>query len=70
MGILSIGDLLKSRLDEKIQENLILQDITRLHQDTGYLPEWDVERSVADYIEYLRADSSKTDNRPCGGSPP
>jgi len=32
VGILSIGDLLKSRLDEKIQENLILQDISRLHQ--------------------------------------
>jgi UDP-glucose 4-epimerase len=45
-------------------------DITRLHHDTGYLPEWDVERSVADYIEYFRADSSKTGNRPCGGSPP
>jgi CBS domain-containing protein len=32
VGILSIGDLLKSRLDEKIHENLILQDITRLHR--------------------------------------
>ena len=32
VGILSIGDLLKSRLDEKILENLILQDIARLHQ--------------------------------------
>jgi CBS domain-containing protein len=31
VGILSIGDLLKSRLDEKIQENLVLQDIARLH---------------------------------------
>ncbi len=30
-------------------------DITRLHQDTGFLPEWDVERSVADYIAYFRA---------------
>ncbi|MGH2861914.1 MAG: NAD-dependent epimerase/dehydratase family protein [Solirubrobacteraceae bacterium] len=30
-------------------------DITRLHQDTGYEPEWDVERSVADYIAYFRA---------------
>ena len=30
-------------------------DITRLHHDTGYLPEWDVERSVADYIAYFRA---------------
>lgn len=31
VGILSIGDLLKSRLDEKIHENLVLQDIARLH---------------------------------------
>ncbi|TXI84057.1 MAG: CBS domain-containing protein [Cupriavidus sp.] len=29
VGILSIGDVLKSRLDEKIQENLVLQDIAR-----------------------------------------
>lgn len=34
-------------------------DITRLHQDTGYLPEWDVERSVADYIAYFRAGNAK-----------
>ena len=30
-------------------------DIGRLHQDTGYAPEWDLERSVADYIAYFRA---------------
>jgi UDP-glucose 4-epimerase len=30
-------------------------NITRLHEDTGYLPEWDLERSVADYIAYFRA---------------
>ena len=34
-------------------------DITRLHQDTGYLPEWDVERSVADYIAYFRAGNTQ-----------
>jgi UDP-glucose 4-epimerase len=34
-------------------------DITRLHQDTGYLPEWDVERSVADYIAYFRAGNAQ-----------
>src|SRR6202020_826398 len=34
-------------------------EITRLHQDTGYLPEWDVERSVADYIAYFRAGNAK-----------
>jgi UDP-glucose 4-epimerase len=30
-------------------------DITRLHDDTGYLPQWDIDRSVADYIAYFRA---------------
>ena len=30
-------------------------DITWLHQDTGYIPRWDLERSVADYIAYFRA---------------
>src|ERR1700722_10668124 len=34
-------------------------DITRLHQDTGYLPQWDVERSVADYIAYFRAGNTQ-----------
>jgi UDP-glucose 4-epimerase len=34
-------------------------DITRLHQDTGYLPEWDIERSVADYIAYFRAGNTQ-----------
>jgi CBS domain-containing protein len=29
VGILSIGDVLKSRLDEKTTENLVLQDIAR-----------------------------------------
>ena len=39
-------------------------DITRLHQDTGYLPEWDVERSVADYIAYFRAETRGRAVRP------
>jgi UDP-glucose 4-epimerase len=30
-------------------------DISRLHADTGYIPEWDLERSVADYIAWFRA---------------
>jgi UDP-glucose 4-epimerase len=30
-------------------------DITRLQQDTGYKPEYDTERAVADYIAWLRA---------------
>ena len=34
-------------------------DITRLHDDTGYLPQWDVERSVADYIAYFRAGNAR-----------
>jgi UDP-glucose 4-epimerase len=29
-------------------------DITRLHEATGYLPQWDLERSVAHYIAYFR----------------
>jgi UDP-glucose 4-epimerase len=29
-------------------------DLTRLQQDTGYLPAYDVERGVADYIDWLR----------------
>jgi UDP-glucose 4-epimerase len=34
-------------------------DITRLHHDTGYEPEWDTERSVADYIAYFRAGNAQ-----------
>ncbi|WP_207945605.1 NAD(P)-dependent oxidoreductase [Actinomadura sp. 7K534] len=30
-------------------------DITRLQHDTGYKPEYDTERAVADYIAWLRA---------------
>jgi CBS domain-containing protein len=31
IGIVSIGDLVKSRLDETIQENNVLQEIARVH---------------------------------------
>jgi UDP-glucose 4-epimerase len=31
------------------------QDITRIHQDTGYQPAYDTERAVADYVSWLRA---------------
>ena len=31
IGVVSIGDIVKSRLHEKIQENGVLQDIARLH---------------------------------------
>ena len=30
-------------------------DITRLRQDTGYEPAWDLERAAADYIAWLQA---------------
>ena len=30
-------------------------DITRIHDDTGYLPEYDTERAAADYIAWLHA---------------
>jgi signal-transduction protein with cAMP-binding, CBS, and nucleotidyltransferase domain len=29
MGVVSIGDIVKSRLDEKTQENTVLQEIAR-----------------------------------------
>jgi CBS domain-containing protein len=31
IGVVSIGDIVKSRLNEKSQENAILQDIARIH---------------------------------------
>jgi CBS domain-containing protein len=31
IGIVSIGDVVKSRLDETMQENSVLQDIARVH---------------------------------------
>jgi nucleoside-diphosphate-sugar epimerase len=30
-------------------------DISRIHQDTGYQPEYGVERGMADYINWLKA---------------
>jgi CBS domain-containing protein len=35
IGIVSIGDIVKSRLDETIQENSVLQDIARVHWMTS-----------------------------------
>ena len=29
-------------------------DLTRIREDTGYVPEWDVERAIADYVAWLR----------------
>ena len=34
-------------------------DITRLHDDTGYQPEYDTARAVSDYIAWLRAGNSR-----------
>jgi UDP-glucose 4-epimerase len=34
-------------------------DITRLREDTAYRPEWDLERSVADYLAYFRAGNAR-----------
>ncbi len=34
-------------------------DITRLHDDTGYRPEYDTERAAADYIAWLRAGNER-----------
>lgn len=33
----------------------LVLDITRLREDTGYRPEYDTERAVADYLDWLRA---------------
>ena len=35
IGIVSIGDIVKSRLDETIQENTVLKDIARVHWLSG-----------------------------------
>jgi CBS domain-containing protein len=35
IGIVSLGDVVKSRLDETMQENSVLQDIARVHWLTG-----------------------------------
>ena len=34
-------------------------DITRLRDDTGYQPEYDTERAVADYMAWLRAGNDR-----------
>lgn len=34
-------------------------DITRLRDDTGYAPEYDTARSVADYLDWLRAGNDR-----------
>jgi UDP-glucose 4-epimerase len=37
----------------------IVLDITRLHDDTGYQPEYDTARAAADYIAWLQAGNSR-----------
>jgi UDP-glucose 4-epimerase len=37
----------------------IVLDITRLHEDTGYHPEYDTARAATDYIAWLRAGNSR-----------
>ncbi|MFC3502625.1 NAD-dependent epimerase/dehydratase family protein [Micromonospora krabiensis] len=34
-------------------------DITRLHEDTGFVPAYDTERAAADYIAWLRAGNDR-----------
>jgi UDP-glucose 4-epimerase len=34
-------------------------DITRIHDDTGYQPEYDTERAAADYINWLRTGNTR-----------
>ncbi len=34
-------------------------DITRIHDDTGYRPEYDTERAAADYIAWLRSGNER-----------
>ena len=34
-------------------------DITRLHDDTGFVPEYDTARAAADYIAWLRAGNER-----------
>lgn len=35
------------------------QDITRIHEDTGYSPEYDIESGVADYVAWLQAGNAE-----------
>jgi UDP-glucose 4-epimerase len=37
----------------------IYLDITRLHDDTGYRPAYDLERGIADYIDWLRSGNTR-----------
>ena len=34
-------------------------DLTRIREDTGYEPQWPVEKAIPDYIEWLKADNAE-----------
>jgi UDP-glucose 4-epimerase len=34
-------------------------DITRIREDTGFAPQYDLQRAVADYISWLRAGNAE-----------
>jgi len=42
----------EGRSPDRPQDNHL--DITRLQADTGFRPEYDVERAVPDYVDWLR----------------
>ncbi len=42
----------EGRNPERLPDNYL--DITRLRADTGFRPEYDVERAVPDYVDWLR----------------
>jgi UDP-glucose 4-epimerase len=44
--------ILKGSNPDRAPDNYL--DITRLQEDTGFTPEYDVEHAVPDYIEWLR----------------
>jgi UDP-glucose 4-epimerase len=47
-------DLLPGRDPNRLGQDSYL-DITRIHHDTGYQPEYGLARGIADYVEWLRA---------------
>jgi UDP-glucose 4-epimerase len=42
-------------LDPTGPDKLLALDITRIAQDTGFKPQFDIERGINDYVEWLRA---------------
>ena len=52
------SDLLDGRDPNGLDTDIYL-DITRLRTDTGYEPEYDTQRAVADYLAWLRAGNER-----------